>query len=715
MEKCKTPTEQNLLGFDSDEKDYMARRLLFQCVLILLCLASYSHALNGSFVFDDTVAIVKNVDVTNDPTNWTAIFKNDFWGTSLLSPESHKSYRPLTTLIFHLEYSNFGFRAKHMKAINLLLHCINTLLVWQLFRKLRFETTHYNQVAAVAATIFAMHPVHTEAVCGVVGRAELIFCTLYLVALLLTYQRACLGACTDVLIILLTAIGIFFKETAITIPSACIFLELAKSQVFIHPWQAQLKFICSFRNAVYAIATVTIIIFRLWLQDFQIPHFKPMDNPIALSDDLLTRILSQNYLYAINWWIFLCPQWLSFDWALGCIRLITDVWDLRLQAVLAMYSLAMVAIINSRQNFAPVFGLGLMVIPFLPASGVIKVGFVIAERVLYVPSIGFCFLVAQALSYVYNSNPKPWLLHIYKWTLMLCFICLLLRTRERARQWLSEDSLFTSALKVCPNNAKVHYNIARLATDRLDRDKALTHYHKAISLYPQYESALMNLGNLYREMGELVDAEKYIKEALEVVPDFATAWMNLGIVQAARKDYKNALLSYKNALKYRKNYAICHYNLGNLYLDQKMHSEAMQHWQEAVTLNPRQPKAWANILTMLDNRGLYEDAIRLSAQALKHLPNETNIMFIRANVFGKLKHYVEAEELYKHIIEVEPLNVLFHTNLGVLYHRWEKLNQAIESYQNALKLNTEKAITARENLSKLLKRKRKEKLGKIVL
>ncbi|XP_018797157.1 PREDICTED: transmembrane and TPR repeat-containing protein CG5038 isoform X3 [Bactrocera latifrons] len=676
MEKCKTPNEQTLMRNNSDEKYYLVSRLLFQCVLILLCLASYSHALNGSFVFDDTVAIVKNVDVTTYPTNWTSILKNDFWGTSLLSPESHKSYRPLTTLIFHLEYTIFGFRAKHMKAINLLLHCINTLLVWQLLRKLRFETTVSNQVAAVASTFFAIHPIHTEAVCGVVGRAELILCTFYLVALLLTYHRTCLGAGTDVLIILLTAVGIFFKETAITIPVACIFLEFARTQI---------------------------------------PRFKPMDNPIALNDDLLTRILSQNYIYAINWWILLCPQWLSFDWALGCIRLITDIWDLRLQAVLAMYSLAMVAIINSRQNFAPLFGLGLMVIPFLPASGVIKVGFVIAERVLYVPSIGFCFLVAQGLSFVYNSNTKLWLLQLYKWTLMLCFICLLLRTRERAKQWLSEDSLFASALKVCPNNAKVHYNIARLATDRLDRDKALTHYHKAISLYPQYESALMNLGNIYREMGELDDAEKYIKEALAVVPDFATAWMNLGIVQAARKDYENALLSYKNALKYRKNYAVCHYNLGNLYLDQKMNSEAMQHWQEAIALNPRQPKAWANILTMLDNRGLYEDAIRVSAQALTHLPNETSIMFIRANVFGKLKHYMEAEELYKHIIEVEPLNVLFHTNLGVLYHRWEKVNEAIESYQNALKLNTEKAITARENLTKLLKRKRKEKLSKIVL
>ncbi|XP_054731217.1 protein O-mannosyl-transferase TMTC4 [Anastrepha obliqua] len=713
MTKSKTTFGQEpQLTCKDVENDSAAMILLYQCMLILLCFAGYYHALNGSFVFDDNVAIVKNTDVTTRPTNWTAIFKNDFWGTPLLSADSHKSYRPLTNLLFHLEYGQFRLRAKHMKAINLALHSINTLLVWWLLRQFRFEFTNHIQVATMAAALFAIHPVHTEAVCGVVGRAELLFCLLYLVALLLAFVRTRFGAVIDMVVIILTAVGIFFKETAITIPTAYVFVDYVRAQVYLHPWRTQLKLVCSLRNFGLAAGNIGLIIFRLWLQDFQSPHFKPMDNPIAFTANPLTRILSQNYLYVINWWILLYPQWLSFDWALGCIELITNIWDLRLQAVLAMYSLTIVALINNKQNFAPVFGLVLMVIPFLPASGIIKVGFVIAERVLYVPSIGFCFLVAQALSYAHCSNTKPWLITIFKWMLMLLFACLLLRTRERANQWLSEDRLFTSALKVCPNNAKVHYNIARLATDRLDRDNALIHYHKAIELYPRYESALMNLGNLYRELGDLANAEKYITEALKVLPDFAAAWMNLGIVQSARKDYKNALRSYKNALKYRKNYAICHYNLGNLYLDKKMHSEAMHHWQEAVTLRPRQPKAWANILTMLDNRGLYEDAIRLSTQALNHLPNDTNIMFIRANVFGKLKRYVEAEELYKMAIESEPLNVLLHTNLGVLYHRWDKLDEAIESYQNALKLSPEKAVTARENLSKLLKRKRKENANK---
>ena len=242
--------------------------------------------------------------------------------------------------------------------------------------------------------------------------------------------------------------------------------------------------------------------------------------------------------------------------------------------------------------------------------------------------------------------------------------------------------------------------------------KAFVHYQKAIDLYPDYDAALMNLGNLYRETGDLEKAQYYLQKSIEVTPDFATAWMNLGIVQAASKQFKEALQSYTNALKYRKNYANCYYNLGNLYLEQKLYNEALNHWQRAVTLNPKFQKAWANMLTMLDSKSLFEDALRLSEEALKHLPNESSILFLRANIFGKLGRYVEAEQLFKRIIAKESMNYMYHTNLAVLYHRWNRINEAIDSYKKALEVNPQKATTARDNLSKLVKKLANEKVLK---
>ncbi|XP_017872545.1 PREDICTED: transmembrane and TPR repeat-containing protein CG5038 [Drosophila arizonae] len=687
--------------------------LVCQSILVLLCLVCYGYGgLSGAkFVFDDTVAIVKNKNVNSLPTNWTAIFSHDFWGAPLLSADSHKSFRPLTTLMFHYEYALLGLNAAHMKFLNLLLHCVNTLLMWRLVRSLYVEDIDIERWATLSAALFAAHPVHTEAVSGVVGRAELMFGLIHLLCLLLTVASADKpGGSSVILILLLTAVGMLFKESAITIPLCCIMLDYFQNGTYMLPLKLQQRVITSrLRYLCYICGMLSLLLLRLWWQNFEAPEFKPVDNPIAHNEQLLTRGLSQQYLYVVNFWLMLCPQWLCFDWALGCINLVTSIWDMRLQGVIAFYSFLIVSLMNFRRLAGLMLGLALMVIPFLPASGIIRVGFVIAERTLYVPSIGFCLVSVYGFLYCYkNYAGNRYCRVALQALLMLLFAVFMLRTRQRAAEWLNEEQLFSSALQVCPNNAKVHYNIARLATDNGNSSRAFHHYLKAVELYPEYESALMNLGNLYREYGQLETAEKYIRAALAAYPAFPVAWMNLGIVQSAQKKYDQALDSYRQALKYRSDYAVCYYNMGNLFLEQHQYGEALHHWQHAVAINPRQPKAWANILTMLDNRGMYEDALRISAQALTQLPNEPSILFIRANVLGKLKHYLEAEALYKQVIELEPRNMLYHTNLGVLYHRWDKLEEAIECYQTAISINSSRATTARDNLGKLLKRLNRE-------
>ncbi|KAI8130415.1 Transmembrane and TPR repeat-containing protein [Lucilia cuprina] len=670
-------------------------------LLCSLCYLCYGHALHGTFVFDDTVAIKRNKAINQLPTNLTAIFTSDFWGSSITDDESHKSYRPLTSLMFHLEWVKLKLDPFHMKLINLLIHTINTILVLLVMRKIKIFTYSYT-VALLTAILFAVHPVHTEAVSGIVSRADLMFCLIYLTALLICvvmYNKTAIWL--PGLVVGLTLVGVLFKESAITIPLSCVLLDYTLQRVYTLNWKQQLRKLLTKTNIFYALTTICIIALRLWIADFKSPTFRKADNPVAHADSFLTRVLSQNYLYVYNIKILLNPYHLCFDWAFDCLKLIENLTDLRVIPILLLYLCISVCLYKYQYNFVAVFGLLLIIIPFLPASGVIKVGFVIAERVLYVPSIGHCYLVSCGFMYLQEKIK-------YRKTLSFGFIVLvlifILRCRQRSTQWLTEEKLFTSALAVCPNNAKVHYNIARLSADMKNNAQAFVHYHKAIELYPAYDSALMNLGNLYRETGDLRKAEIYLQKSLEVTPDLPAAWMNLGIVQAASKQFKESLISYKKALKYRKNYPNCYYNMGNLFLEQNLYTEALNHWQRAISLNPSFQKAWTNMLTMLDAKSMFEDALRLSEQALIHLPNESSILFLRANVFGKLGRYIEAEQLYKRIVAKEPLNYMYHTNLAVLYHRWNRLNEAIAAYRKALDANPQKALTARDNLGKLIKR-----------
>lgn len=83
-------------------------------------------------------------------------------------------------------------------------------------------------------------------------------------------------------------------------------------------------------------------------------------------------------------------------------------------------------------------------------------------------------------------------------------------------EWTNEEQLYKSALRVCPNNAKVYYNIGRLASQNGDETTAMNYYKYAIKLYPNYDAALMNLGNLYRAQNQLDLAEQLIEKSIQI-------------------------------------------------------------------------------------------------------------------------------------------------------------------------------------------------------
>lgn len=167
------------------------------------------------------------------------------------------------------------------------------------------------------------------------------------------------------------------------------------------------------------------------------------------------------------------------------------------------------------------------------------------------------------------------------------------------------------------------------------------------------------------------------------------------------KDYKQSEKSYFKALSYRKNYANCYYNLGNLYIETKNFTSAVESWKKAVSINPNHKKAWSNILAFYDNqRNNHEDVLKYSDIALSFLPNDSNILFSKANTLGKMSKYEEAEEIFKQIILAEPRKPIFYANMGVLYHRWGKNDLAKKNYEIALSLDST-LQNARNNLLKL--------------
>ncbi|XP_069192946.1 protein O-mannosyl-transferase TMTC1-like [Procambarus clarkii] len=264
-----------------------------------------------------------------------------------------------------------------------------------------------------------------------------------------------------------------------------------------------------------------ILLFRLWMLRGTSPVFSDQDNPASFAPSRLTRVLTFWYLPVFNAWLLLCPWTLAHDWQMGSIPLITSIIDTRNIASLLFYG-ALVLILRAgclmkgQEGRALLLGLALLVLPFLPATNLLfTVGFVIAERILYIPSLGYAMLVGVALSRAGRLRAP---------CLLLLLVAASCRTLQRNRDWESRETLFLAGLRTLPHNAKMHYNFANLQKDLGNADLAKLHYIYAIRLWPGHSSAHNNLGTLLNDTSE---AENHFRMALKAHPHHAHAYYNL--------------------------------------------------------------------------------------------------------------------------------------------------------------------------------------------
>ncbi|CAI8035646.1 Protein O-mannosyl-transferase TMTC4, partial [Geodia barretti] len=479
----------------------LLRHWLIGRVLVAgLALGCYANSCWGDFVFDDSEAVINNQDVDPGATSLADVFSHDFWGTNISSRTSHKSYRPLTVLSFRLSFWLGGGRNPfHFHLANVLLHPLVCLLLLEVlnnwFCQLKTSSKPVSRVdwrapicsseALVATLLFAVHPIHTESVSGVVGRAELAS-ALFFFSSILAYPSPTSqgGRAVEILRLLLTLVlagsAMLFKEQGITALGVCTVSDVlfrakklqkesgGQAKCRSLPWSYWRQWcdggsgrkLC-LRSAVLCVGGAGLVWGRFAVMTTGAPQFKPIDNPASFSDSWTTKILSYNYLYSLNWWLLYHPWWLCFDWSMGCVPLVQSATDLRVAAVAVFWAGLGALAFRGLSRFHTgdgrlvILSLSLVVLPFLPASNLFfTVGFVVAERVLYLSTAGHCLLVAIGAAYIgaFSSLTK----RVVQVFLVYLTVFLALRSVHRSSQWLNEESLFISGLHVCPLNAKVH-------------------------------------------------------------------------------------------------------------------------------------------------------------------------------------------------------------------------------------------------------------------
>jgi len=555
----------------------------------LLGASVYFNSLDGEFVHDDLSAITANGDVTdvsgvNRPWHF---LRNDFWGTALLDPRSHKSYRPLTVLTFKWNFAMSGLKPWSYHAVNVSLHAlVSALFAWLCRHCLRLSPA----TSLLSASLFAIHPIHTEAVSGIVGRADILTTLFFLVSFISHDRAASAGAlCWKATSLVSALLALAAKENGIAVLPIAITWDImrlhsSKSDKLSREngtkrpvWRSGIVF--------SLITTVILLLARITLQRGQLPLFSEQDNPAAFASDRKARILTLLYLPAFNMGLLIAPVLLSYDWQNGSIPLVHDFSDVRNAVSLLFYALMATSGLYAwtTRKHSIVWCLIVMVMPMLPASNLFyPVGFVVAERLLYLPSLGFCLMVALGIGRLLGAcsssiqHPASSIRHQLK-TLLMSLMLLILaasftaKTCKRNADWANRKTLFESGLRSLPTNAKMHYNYANLQKDEGHLERAIDHYRQAIKLWPNYASAMNNLGTVLLARAEEQQHQQHQQQLSDVV------------IEA--KNY------FYGAIRAHPHHVHAHYNLAVLHMQVKETGRALDLLKRCLSLNPSHQEA----------------------------------------------------------------------------------------------------------------------------
>ncbi|XP_033611533.1 protein O-mannosyl-transferase TMTC1 isoform X2 [Cryptotermes secundus] len=570
-------------------------------VVGVVALSCYLNGLTGEFVHDDIPAVTQNKDVLG-LSPLSHVFRNDFWGTAMSDVNSHKSYRPLTTLTFRANYQVSGLQPLWFHVCNVLLHAAASLLFTRVCLAVAGLQPNF---AGAAGILFAAHPIHTEAVTGIVGRADVLACVFFLLSVLVYHG---------------TVVEVRWNEESVHF----------------------------FRRAAKVLMSLSLLlVIRLTLHQGSLPKFSNQDNPAAFHPCQHVRFLTFCYLAAFNCWLLLCPATLSHDWQMGSVPLLTSLSDSRNIATCLFFGccflVAYRGIADFEQQKHPPLLLGtlFLVLPFLPAANlVVTVGFVVAERVLYIPSLGMVLLL------VYGAQ-LLWGVFLRQRSLLLCAGILLLlvfcgRTVARNRDWASRQALIRAGLKALPRNAKLHYNFANFLRDTGQLDLATRHYREALRLWPTYASAHNNLGTL---MSGTDEAESHFLAAIRYSPNHVNAHYNLGQVYRKVNRSEEAARMLERCVRLDAAYTPAYLLLARLYQGQEGRGPAVGRLLRHVArLQPNSPDHLAELAAWLHEQGYNLEAFFYYNKALRINPTHTEALLGAAKLLRAKGQYARIHQ-----------------------------------------------------------------------
>ena len=624
-------------------------------LLVVLAFFVYCNALYDGFVWDDGRQVLQNPYI-RDTRHLSQIFTTDVWSFRSLEQRSNY-YRPMMHLVYMATYHLFGLQPGGFHAVNMLFHAADTLLVYfligLLFRR--------RGLAFLSALLFATHPIHTEAVIWVASLPEVSVTFFYLAALILYVLPESLNRPAGryrIGSLLAFFLALLSKEMAVTLPLVIMAYEVVYRKATL-------------RNAVLAV----------------IPYAAPVAVYMAMrlhalgglaAGDTHPEVMGLAYVWSVivlvakYVWKMLVPVPLNFFHLFEPNR--SPLEPAVLGSATGLAALVWGAWRGRAAHPALSFGLAWILITLLPALGIKQVGEnVFTERYLYLPSIGFCWVLVYGLTLLLEraaplENRKPA-------TVTLAVVAGLsalyaIATWARAEDYRNEIRLFTKTLAQSPGAVPIRNG----------------------------------LGTAYFNQRQYDLAEREFQEVLRYKPDSPEAHMNLGVGYYIKGQTEAAIREYRAALRYRPTYAEAHYNLGLAYIKMGAGKPALEEFQQAVQANPDYVKARLSLGAALRSEGRLDQALSEHQRALALRPDMVEAHVNLGLDYMAAGQFDRAAQAFGDALRLDPNYAEGYNYLGAAYAQQGRWDEAIRQYQQALQRKPHLA-EARANLEQAMAHK----------
>ena len=614
------------------------RDAIFYLILILLAFLPYLNTLANTFVYDDRQQILEN------PYVHSFRYLGKIFGSTVWTFEGAQGvtnyYRPLMTFAYLIGYQIFGRLPFGFHLMNLVLHAAVVLLLFAVTEQL----FHDRLLSLIASGLFALHPIHTESVSWIAGITDLELSFFFLLTFLLYLRLADPGRETApsrlsyVLMLFVYGLALLSKEQALVLPALAIVYEH-----FYRPGHATSKFQDKWRRylPLCLVAAAYIAFRRFALGGFAPAIWRPT---LPWSSVLLSAIaLIGNYLGKLIWPVHLIAFYVFHE--------SVSIRDPRVVAGLAGLILCTGLFVwlwrNARPLSFALLWMGATIAPVLNARWMPAQVF--AERYLYLPSVGFCWLIGGAVAKFWQARGQsPSAGHALMRQAIAVSVAVVaclyaVRTVERNRDWRSDDVLYRRTLEAQPDAQVIHTNLGVNYADLGDwsaaerewvlalgpgkpsaatlNDLGLVHkrqkryseaadlFEQSIRLRPNYVAPYKNLAEMYAEMGRLTESDRQFRHAVALAPlntnarnSYGHFLLRQGRIAEAREQFARSAEADANAEAYD--------NLGDLGLAAGDSQEARSNYQAALALDQIDNHAYFGLAMLDERQGRLADAVR---------------------------------------------------------------------------------------------------------